>query len=1246
MQEPNFRTIRTLVLFLSVSLFISTNLHSQLSRGGIPKSFRLGLTADIIERVNMPSVDTEALSLEDIDRAQSNLPYRFAQAFEVNYNLYNSGTWKELANGDRIWRLKVTCKDAKSINFLYDQFFIPKGGLVYIYSEDLSEVLGAFGNHNNRASGKFATGLLNNTSVVIEYFEPAAVLGQGSISINQVAHGYRDFDGVVGIPEALGDSGACQVNINCSPEGDNWQVEKKSVARIIINGIETCTGSLINNIAQDCTPYFLTANHCIDNTYDAITNPDISGAVFYWNYERPDCANTGTVPIETTAGATLVANSDPPGGDATASDFALFELTEDPSDSYDVYAAGFDASGAPGETGVGIHHPGLDAKKIATHSIIPDIVVNDNYWRIYWDETDNGHSVTEGGSSGSGLFNEEGRLIGQLFGGFLGGQPNCNDPFDDEGDYGRISVSWDGIAGTTQPERRLRDWLDPNDSGNLVVDGTYCTTPDYALATSPSNNTNCGTNSVTYTVDVISQNGYTDDVDLSVSGLPTGATASFATNPVTPGNSTTMTVTGLSGIADGSYDFLLEGSSTSGDKSINVGLDIADQSAAILTEPLDGAIDVSTAVLLIWESDIGVSSYDVEVATDPTFTTIVASANVNTNNWTVSPALDILTTFYWRVRHVRTCGNDPWSTEFSFTTAEATPGTCGNPIQMICGGTYSGNNDTGENNFEQHDAGGANNWTGPELIFEFEAGTGDIEVVLSGLSSDLDLYLFTDCGDVIGSELDESESGGSSTETVTANVSQGVFYIMVDGYLGNTSDFVLDLTCLTPGPCPALAAPVLLTPLDNAVGVPVNPVMTWEPEPMAVSYDVQVSTDDLFNNIVASANVTTESWTVSPDLLVNANYYWRTRNWQSCGADPWSETRTFITDGPSYFCPMSEDFESGQPSTWTFTAIGTNASWNFNNSVLPGGIVNPGNGDWAVYSDFLTGVTGQNNIVTANSPVIDMSNYIDIELKFDYAFADDAAYSETVSLSITDQLITYYWDGAMWTDIASTWITSGSVTNGIFSEFIPTDLDPSVLEVQLEYNDGNAPARGGFGFDNFEVCGEFVLMCSITSADASNILCNDNGTSNPADDFFTFILDAAGSNLGTTYSVSGDYTQAALSYGVPTNINNNGAGFLISNGDLALTLTDDLDAGCNFATTVLAPDVCSVPDPCTEDFVLTGTETGIADYEAITIESTQQILNGASVDYDVTDLISLDAGFEVQQGAVFEAFIDAGFFLL
>ncbi|MEM9847559.1 MAG: T9SS type A sorting domain-containing protein [Bacteroidota bacterium] len=887
------RNIILKTLLPLLAMVLSYSLAAQISLGGLPKSFQLGLTDDNIQEVVMPQVDVKALAAEDIERALDNFPYRFAQGFPVSYNINNIGTWTTLANGDRIWRLKISCQQALSVNFLYDDFFIPEGGLYYIYAADLTEVLGAFGAHNNRASRKFATGLIESTSVVLEYYEPAAVAGQGSISVNQVSHAYRGFQDVVSQSEGLGDAGSCQVNINC-PEGDDWQTEKKGVARIIINGIETCTGTLINNIAGNCTPYFLTANHCIDGTYDAVTNPDLSGAVFYWNYERPGCANTGSVPNETTSGATLVSNSNPVGGDANASDFALFLLDEDPSDLYDVYAVGFDASGLPGTGGVGIHHPGLDAKKIATHSITPDSVVNDNYWRIFWDATANGHSVTEGGSSGSALFNSDKRLIGQLFGGFLGGQPNCSDPAEDEGDYGRLSISWDN-RGATDSRRRLRDWLDPNNTGLKVVDGRFCTIPDYDLEADPLSSTNCGADVATYTINIISRNDYTDPVTLSVSGLPAGASASFGTNPVTPGNSTSLTISGLNSLADGSYGFDLNGSSTSGNKTLALGLEVADQSAATLVSPADGATDISSFALLTWNVAIGAASYDVEVATDASFTNVVASANVPNNNWTVSPELNFLTTYYWRVRNVRSCGVDPWSAAFSFTTGDANPGTCGKPIQLVCGGTFSGNNADGEDNFQQHDPGGNNSWTGPELIFEFQAAAGDVEAQITGLTADLDLYLFTDCGDPVNSELDESEST-SSTETVSATVGGGTYFLMVDGFQGATSDFDLTLTCTPLVTCDPLTAPTLLTPTNGATNVSITPTLTWTAEPMAIAYDVQVATDVAFSNVVASANVSTASWVVTPELMGSATYFWRVRNVQSCGNDPWTAAFSFTTE--------------------------------------------------------------------------------------------------------------------------------------------------------------------------------------------------------------------------------------------------------------------------------------------------------------------------------------------------------------
>lgn len=73
--------------------------------------------------------------------------------------------------------------------------------------------------------------------------------------------------------------------------------------------------------------------------------------------------------------------------------------------------------------------------------------------------------VTEPGSSGSPLFDQEGRIIGQLFGGGAAcAGTNDNGAFDY---YGRVGVSWEG-GGTSST--RLRDWLDPQNSGRDTMD--------------------------------------------------------------------------------------------------------------------------------------------------------------------------------------------------------------------------------------------------------------------------------------------------------------------------------------------------------------------------------------------------------------------------------------------------------------------------------------------------------------------------------------------------------------------------------------------------------------------------------------------------------------------------------------------------------------------------------------------------------------------------------------------------------
>jgi hypothetical protein len=469
--------MKTRLLLLIVAFIPDIHIKGQLSTYELPVSYSLQMemrrSEDAVKV--LPALDMEEIQRQDMAEKETNSPVRFGYKHPVNYTLENSGEWISLPNGDKLWQLQIVSPKALSINLLYDKFWLPDGAKFFIYSSNKKYSIGAFTSKNNKGDQKdpqkFATGLVYGDTVILEYYQPQTIEETAIISIAYVVHGYRYINTPLVLNET---SGHCQVNVNCS-EGDEWQNEKNAVARIIINGNGFCSGFLINNTAFDYQPLFLTAYHCFDCLEDSI----LSNWSFYWNYESPVCSPT-TYPIsKSTTGARRIAFN-------AASDFALLRLTEDPRTDTTIvtYYLGWDRSGLNNAMGgVGIHHPWGDVKKIATYDIYPQpsncfnttacghyYLPNGNFWKIYWKETTNGFSIMESGSSGSPLINSEHRVIGQLFGAgnmTLCPDSNCVNPVLDIANYGKLNISWDG----DQPNSRLKDWLDPLNSGALILNG-------------------------------------------------------------------------------------------------------------------------------------------------------------------------------------------------------------------------------------------------------------------------------------------------------------------------------------------------------------------------------------------------------------------------------------------------------------------------------------------------------------------------------------------------------------------------------------------------------------------------------------------------------------------------------------------------------------------------------------------------------------------------------------------------------
>lgn len=435
-----------LLLMVLLTLCFGGTAYAQISAGGVPRSFELALNSTA-PSLTMPRVDVESYLAEDA-LAGKDEPYRFGASIDVHVDLANSGGWTEVAGG-RVWRLRLASRGAYSLSLLYDHWYLPEGAELFIYNDDRSQVIGAFTSLNNWQDGTNITQPVAGDAVTLEYFEPGAVSGEGSLSISNVVHAYRNLFGrpAANPLDNYGDSGTCNNNVNC-PEGAGWQADKRGVCMILTSGgSRLCTGSLINNVRGDLTPYFLTANHCLGGS---------STWQFMFNYESPGCPNQDGPTNQTMSNSTLRANN-------AASDFALLQLSSAVPLTYNPYFNGWNNVDAASTNSVCIHHPSGDIKKITFDNNAPQSsswsgTPANSHWRILvWDD-----GTTEPGSSGSPLFDQNHRITGQLH----GGTASCSNNIDDY--FGKFSMSWN--YGTTAPTR-LIDWLDPDATGATVLDG-------------------------------------------------------------------------------------------------------------------------------------------------------------------------------------------------------------------------------------------------------------------------------------------------------------------------------------------------------------------------------------------------------------------------------------------------------------------------------------------------------------------------------------------------------------------------------------------------------------------------------------------------------------------------------------------------------------------------------------------------------------------------------------------------------
>ena len=607
-----------------------------------------------VPTVTLPRQDNAALLRRERSSRRPDRPEEFAVSLPVDRHPDRDGRWTD-RNGRAVWQLLVESPGAKSLNLGFTDFRLPPGAELYLATDAVR--YGPFSSADGADHAQFWSPLLPGDRLLVELVMPDASTEGVHLTLSTVNHDYA------GALELLSDD--CNIDVICGaadglPMIDDYRDVIRSVAAYTLEGKAKCTGFLVNNTNQDGRPLFLTADHC---NVDADNAPTV---VAYWNFENSSCREPGSAAsgeegdgkLEVfNSGARLLAKYAP-------TDMVLLELDDPVNPRANAFFAGWDAAGGlPQEGVVGIHHPQLDEKRIsfsyqptlASDAFGGDVTTPDfNYLRVpSWDL-----GTTQGGSSGSPLFDLDGRVRGQL----LGGTAGCdNDGFDI---YGYLNRSWTGGG---SPSTRLRDWLDPSGGNRRLLDGREQATLAAQLTAQTRFLTTCATDTASFVLTPGADFPAGSQVDLitpkSIS-LTAPATAAA-------GEAFRVTYTGAAVVATGEYTIgvVIMGGGISDTLPLELTL-LAGPPTAPPPRLANQAV-LDPYVTLDWGRLGFVDDYDLQVAPTRDFTARTADLRRLTDTtYTFEDPLAGGSTFFWRVRASNACGSGEWSAPRSFTTTD------------------------------------------------------------------------------------------------------------------------------------------------------------------------------------------------------------------------------------------------------------------------------------------------------------------------------------------------------------------------------------------------------------------------------------------------------------------------------------------------------------------------------------------------------------------------------------------------
>ncbi len=229
--------------------------------------------------VQPPALDLDAIAAEDEARESLDVPLRFAIPQPVSLSPDNSGLWERLPDGRAIWRLRVESVNAQLAQLRLRPLPMSPNGSARPSTPPTAAARSAPSpTATTTPTASCGPRCCRSRDVVIELVVPQREVEKVVLELTSINQGYRGFG-----TASLIKSGSCNLDVACLDVSDPWKDTARASANISTGGSAFCSGSLVNNTANDHKMYFVTAAHC------GITSGQAPSLVTYWNYENSFC---------------------------------------------------------------------------------------------------------------------------------------------------------------------------------------------------------------------------------------------------------------------------------------------------------------------------------------------------------------------------------------------------------------------------------------------------------------------------------------------------------------------------------------------------------------------------------------------------------------------------------------------------------------------------------------------------------------------------------------------------------------------------------------------------------------------------------------------------------------------------------------------------------------------------------------------------------------------------------------------